>query len=337
MSTARATLVIGFPGELARRAALELAHRERPVRLLVQPTSEPEAEAFVAALPGGSRPVVGDLEHIDLGLPGPDYLALARDLESIVLAELPAPPHPEETAPPGSDTIREVLELARAAPTLAHAIVLSHVDVAGDFSGRFAERDLDLGQRFHGPAQSERHHVERVCHRFAGELPLTVVRAGWVVGPAPGLAPLIALVLAAGSELARHASCRLALAGIDNLSRLLGALVDHPPAPGGRVLHAADPAFLRLDELEARIRAVAGELAPGSFDLQAGARRVLQRSTGSGQWSPREFFSRQPLATIETTWTERFLADRGLPTVALEPGEMDRWIEHAIEEIVGLR
>lgn len=337
MSSARASLVIGFPGELARRTAAELARRGRAVRLLVPPTIGAEAEAFAASLPHGPRLVAGDLEHIDLGLPGSEYLALAEELDSIVLAELPGVPRPEETAPSSRDAIREVLELARAAPALAHAIVLSHVDVAGDFPGRFAERDLDLGQRFHGPSQRERHLAEVVCRRFLGEIPLTVVRGGWVVGPVPGLVPLIALVLAAGNDLPRYASRRLALAGVDGLSRLLGALVDRPPAPGGRVLHAADPAFLQVDELESRIRAAARDLAPGSFDLAAGARRLLQRATGNGQWSPREFFQAQPVARIETTWTERFIADQGLATVALDPRETDQWIEHAIEEIVGLR
>jgi len=337
LSDTGASLVIGFPGELARRTSAELARRGQAVLLLVRPAIEAEAATFAATIANRPRLVFGDLDHIDLGLPGSEYVALARELKSIVLAELPAAPRPEEKAPSGRDAIRELLELARFAPALAHVIVLSHVDVAGDFPGRFAERDLDLGQRFHDQSQRERYLAERVCRRFNSELPLTVVRGGWVVGPVPELVPLVALVLAAGNDLARYASRRLTLAGIDGLSRLISALVDHPPEHGGRVLHAADPALLQVDELELRIRAAARNIAPGSFDLQAGARRLLQRATGNGQWSLREFFQLLPVARIETAWTERFIADRGLSTVALDPRETDQWIEHAIEEIVGLR
>jgi nucleoside-diphosphate-sugar epimerase len=331
------SLVIGFPGEPARRVAAELARRGRTVRVLTPPALEADAAAFAGDLPGEAHPVLGDLDHIDLGLPGNEYLALAKELESVVLAEPPAPALPEEAAPSGRDTMREVLELACAAPGLAHAVILSHVDVAGDFPGSFAERDLDVGQRFTVPSQRNRFLAERLCRRFSERLPLTVVRSGWLVGSGPGLAQVYTLILSAGDDLAKWADRRLVLAGVDGLSRLLGAVVDCPPPPGGRVLHAVDPAFPRVEDLVERLRVAARDLAPASFDLAAGARRSLQRSPAHERWSAPEFFGRQPKARIESTWSTRFAEAHGLPSVALTPTGSDELIEHTIEEIVGLR
>jgi len=337
MIAAPESMVIGFPGVVARRVAARLSGRGRAVRLLAPPGLEAEASAFAAALPGEALAVFGDLAHIDLGLPGPAYLELAAGLESIVLAATPGPPRPDEAAASGAEEIREVLELALSAPGLAHVVVLSHVDVAGDFDGSFAENDLDLGQRFPGPAGGERLVVERICRRFWPRIPLTVIRGGWAVGPDPDLAPVVAMLLAAGEEIERHAGCRLALSGVDGLSALLGDVVDHPPAAGGRVLHAVDPAFPAVEDLLRRTTAGIRDLAPGSFDLAAGAGRMLRRAADGVRWHPREFLQRQPRARIETAWTRSFCDSRGLPSVALGARETDELIEHAIEGIVGLR
>lgn len=337
MSASGAVLVIGFPGEIARRTAAELARRGRSVRILAPPGTEDGAAAFAAGLSGPATVVAGDARLIDFGLPGSDYLALAAEIDGIVLAEPPAPPGHDHDAPPGREAIREIFELGVAASNPAHAVILSQVDVAGDFRGRFAERDLELGQRFEGESQRERFGAERVCRRLAGRLPMTVVRAGWAVGPAAGLVPVAELVLAAGDDIERCRDRRLALAAASGLSGLLACLAGLPPGPEGRVLHAVDPALPTVGEFAQRVRTGARGVAPASFDLEAGARRLLQRAPGAVRWAPREFFERQPRARIETAWSEGFLAANGLPGVGLGPDGMTAVIEHAIEGIVGLR
>ena len=365
MSAAPDALVIGFPSALASRLAGQLARSGRRVRLLCPPHAVRERERLARDLDC----LEGSTDRIDFGLAGGPYLELADEVAEVYVAELPAPPGDEPPPVRGRRVAREVVELALAARKLRHLLVLSHVDVAGTFFGRFAERDLEVGQRFGDAGQEERYRAERVYRRFAGDLPITVARAGWVLGTAPGagICPLPQLLLAAGDEIGKAADRRLALTDLDGLVTALAGLAEHPPVGGGRVLHLLDPAAPEVAQLHERVTRTAGELVPGGFDLATGARRALRESAERGawsaglpgapgregrwstregrgsprdwrRWSPRDFFRRQPArARFETAFTRGVVDRLGLPIGAVEDERFEQLIEHAVEQIVGFR
>src|SRR5262249_49690144 len=82
-------LVTGFPAFTARRLTERMLARtaDDRVYLLVRDQVRNEADGFVASLPPSSASrlqiIEGDVADMDLGLPGPDYKALAAELTAI--------------------------------------------------------------------------------------------------------------------------------------------------------------------------------------------------------------------------------------------------------------
>jgi nucleoside-diphosphate-sugar epimerase len=340
VSAARGTaFVLGLPGELARLTAANLAEGgEHALRLLAPAEGASAALDLATAGGGDARVVEGDLGRIDFGLEGSAYLDLAEETTLICSAILPPPPGSADEYEIARAAAREVLELARAAPRLEHLVVVSHLDVAGRFSGAFAERDLQLGQSFRGVDQEERFRAEQIYRRFADELPVTIVRCGWVAGPGEGTCPLVHLLLAIADDPGKEGERPLLVTEIRSLARVLAGVLTVPPSRGGRTLHLIDGGIETAGELAATVRALAAELVPAGFDLIAGARRVLKRGGLSYNWSYREFFRRQPSrARFESSWTERFLKEQGLPRPELDDALLVQLVENAVEEIVGFR
>ena len=83
------SLVTGFPAFTARRLVERLLARTADDRvfLLTREKFRNDAVAFQALLPPSSRArlriVEGDVGDMDLGLPGPDYKALAAEVTAI--------------------------------------------------------------------------------------------------------------------------------------------------------------------------------------------------------------------------------------------------------------
>ena len=83
------SLVTGFPAFTARRMVERLLARtaDDRVLMLVRDKFKNDAVAFQALLPPSSRArlrlVEGDVADMDLGLPGPDYKALAAEITAI--------------------------------------------------------------------------------------------------------------------------------------------------------------------------------------------------------------------------------------------------------------
>ncbi|MDJ0762295.1 MAG: hypothetical protein QNJ97_04845 [Myxococcota bacterium] len=312
--------IIGFPEDVPRQVALSLAKRENTaVQLLVSPQHRAEADAFVSRAPENLAVVVGTPWQIDFGLSGADYLSLADRVSIILYLKAPAPPGTTGLHRGAWTATREIIELALAAPQLSHIVALSHLDVAGNAGGVFAEQDLSVGQHFTDPGQEDRFRSERVFRRFMDPFPITVVRSGWILGQGLGQCPLIELMLAA-EDLSQISSkdpqSRLWAIDASSAVRLLLDIVDLVPADRGRTLHMTFKDMPPLATLVPSVKAKARDIAGTDVDLAAGARWALRKSNASTKWSVREFFKHHPFKPrFTTTYTSHILeaCGRALP------------------------
>ena len=300
-------LVTGFPALPARALVRELVHGDVPARvhLLVPADRGAEAEAFVRELrPLGSSVdlLEGDAVRMDLGLPGRQYVALAREVD--VLANLydvsPLSDGDDEgygglygkLGEPAELTVRAVEEAiefaAAAAPRLRHLVQLGSITVAGDHEGVWTEEDLSAGQRHRSAAELCRYRAERLLWRERDRVPFTIVRvgpllgdsrtgeAGWYHGPYD----LPELLLSLPSSPVRwgvRPPAGLHVVPVDHAARVMRAVGLAPPERSG-VLHVVPPGRVPLARLREALEA-GGEGPPR---LPRPVRERLRRRWGSG-------------------------------------------------------
>ncbi len=334
--------VTGFPGALSLEVAARLASRDAAeVRLLVSEDHLNEAKIFTSAQSDNISIVEGSSDRIDFGLSGADFLSLAEQVTAIVHLALPHAPGSSLKKPGTRAMAREVIELGLAAKRLTNIVVLSHLDVAGTAAGIFAERDLDVGQSFTGPAGEDRFRGERVYRRFMDALPITVARTGWIAGQGVGLCPLVDLLLAVEDPSAlslKDPESMLHAIDLHSLAELLAQIAGADSMAGARTLHLTFAQMPTLLTLLEKAHTTARELAPAGYEFSAGARRVLRRKKTSARWSMREFFKRQPYrSSILTTLTERRLEQRGLELPKLSDAVLKRLVADGLTNIVGAK
>jgi nucleoside-diphosphate-sugar epimerase len=75
-----------------------------------------------------------------------------------------------------------VIELARDVSRLERVVHWSTAMVSGDRKGTFYEDDLEAGQKFHNAHERTRYEAERLMRTAMRQLPITVVRPGFIVG-----------------------------------------------------------------------------------------------------------------------------------------------------------
>lgn len=209
-------LLTGFPA-LRARAVLEALLAEQ-VRLkvvaIVHEERFAEAEARLQEL-GEERALRvelrrGDPVAMDFGLGGPEYLELAARVQVVHAAYSVLDPsvNGDVCEAINIGAAREVIELARAARTPPRVVWYSSLFVSGNRRGRVFERELEAGQAFRNRAEKSLAIAERMLRQ--SEIPLTVLRAGHLVGAAPGGEvetltggpyPLVALLASAPAEL----------------------------------------------------------------------------------------------------------------------------------------
>ena len=335
----RTALILGFPAEPACSVALALASgNEISVEVIVRPSDLPRARTQIRREGAKIEIIEGDWNHIDFGLSGERFTRLCDQVSSIYSLVPPCSYTDGDDLTSAKTTGREVLELALAAKNLRQVVVLSHLDVAGNHKGTFREVDLVVGQRFDGGATKMRLAAERVYRRHFGEVPISVIRSGWIVGEGEDLCPLVHLCLAAAESTPWEGNGQLILTDLDYLVDVVVGLKDVDPDPEGRTLHLISRFGGDTGELVNRISAAAREHVPKGFDLAAGARRALSRLDKTCGWSAGTFFKRRmSAARFEADWTEEFLRSRGLPLPTQEPSKLDRMVTIALEEIVGFR
>ncbi len=340
MSDAGGTaLILGFPAEPACRVALGLASgNEMSIEVVVRPSDLPRAKERIRREGANIEIIEGDWNHIDFGLSGERFRRLSDQVSSIYSLVPPCSYTDGDDLASAKITGREVLELALVAKNLGQVVVLSHLDVAGNHRGTFREVDLDVGQRFDGESAKMRLAAERVYRRRFGEIPITVIRSGWIVGEGEDLCPLVHLCLAAAESTPWEGNGQLILTDLDYLVDVVVGLEDIDPDPGGRTLQLISPFRDDTTEIVDEISVLAREQVPAGFDLAAGARRALSRMDKTCRWSAGAFFKRRmSAARFETAWTEEFLRSRGLPLPVEEPSKLARMVTSALEEIVGYR
>ena len=251
-------LITGFPGLRARAlsAALLAGDRDARVTLLVHPKRRADAEAALFGLLAAERVtiLIGDAAAIDLGLAGAAYRELAESVRVIhhayQVVDLDA--SAEVARNLNVAGVREMIELAKAAKRLERLVHHSSVFVSGNRSGLVLETELARGQEFRSPVEESLALAEQMLARHA-TLPVTIVRAPWVVGDSltgevdrlDGVYPL--LVFLAGAQrgvalpLPPRPTATLYTVPVDYLARAARALAANPGALH-KTVQLVDPA-----------------------------------------------------------------------------------------------
>lgn len=175
-------LVTGATGFIGRRLVARLLNRPDTgtVYALVRPTSKNNLAALFETAPGSERlvPVTGDLAEQGLGIAPGELDPIDHLVHLAASYDLTAGEEANRTA--NVDGTRNVLEFARQA-RIGRLHHVSSIAVAGEHTGRFTERDFDLGQRFTSPYHATKFLAEQLV-RAQPDVPFTVYRPSAVVG-----------------------------------------------------------------------------------------------------------------------------------------------------------
>ncbi len=194
-----AVLLTGASGFVGMELLARYLERgQRRVIALVRAPSDVGARARIDALlsnlfgargahyAGRVESLAADLTAPRLGLAPARYDTIARRATTIVhcAASVSFAISLEQARGINLEGTRRMLELADQAQDHGGLTRYAHVStayVAGTHDGRFAEADLDLGQRFHNPYEQSKFEAERLV-RSHRRLPFTILRPSIVVG-----------------------------------------------------------------------------------------------------------------------------------------------------------
>ena len=343
-------LVTGFPRLLAKLIVVELlADPDTHVTLLVRARWMSEAGDFIAALQNGHdrvERVEGDVTSIDLGLGGAEFVDLARRTTSIHHAAqvtYEGIDH-RRTAAVNVQGTREVLEFAHSAVAhggLRRLVAYTSILVAGDREGIFAERDLDVGQRFRSHVEETLYHSELLLRTGEGVIPTTVLRPSIVVGHShtgeidvfDGPYLFVLLLLSSPVDLTLPLPARgdmpLNLVPVDYVARA-GVVLGREPAATARTLHLVDPNPLSARAVFERIARSAGRRLPRGF-VPINITRTLLRTPGLERFarSPRAFLERLAARTTYTSEGAREL----LAPSAIEFPRFEAYVDPLVEHV----
>lgn len=286
------------------------------------------------------RAVQGNLLEPELGIARDDRDRLLGGVDRIIhcAASISFDSPLEQARAINVDGVARVVELAReiaAGGRLRRLVHVSTAYVSGRHSGRFHERDLDVGQEFRNSYERSKHEAEHLL-REAGELPTVVARPSIVVGHrASGWTPAFNVIYwpirAAERGLLREVPARpdsiVDFVPVDYVTDGLIALLDDPKAEGTYHLVAGEHALSagELAELHssllgrAPVRLVGGDAAADlpqgaeayipyfdvrcSFD-DARMRAILKR-VGLEKPRPRDYLGRLIAYAHRTRWGKR--------------------------------
>jgi nucleoside-diphosphate-sugar epimerase len=179
--------VTGYPGFIGKRLVAHIARSDPSGRiyLLVQPKFLDEAHRYVEQISGAEIEILaGDVVDMHLGLSGDEYTRLCAEVTDVFhLAAIFYLGVPRDMAwRVNVDGTRNVIELARESPRLRRLNHFSTCYVSGDRVGVIAEDELDMGQTFRNAYEETKYHAEKLVHRAAESLPITIYRPSTVVG-----------------------------------------------------------------------------------------------------------------------------------------------------------
>jgi thioester reductase-like protein len=348
-------LVTGYPGFRARRVLEELLASEAnaSARLVIPPRQLEPAEAALARLPAVERGRVavleGDTPHLDMGLSGAEYRALAAELTRIE--------HCHQVLEIGTDHgtaesvnvagMREVLELGRAVERLESIVVHSSARVSGNRTGLVVEDELNRGQSFPDAVSETLARAERMARRAMTSLPVVVVRPTEVVGAAAtgetgdldGLYVLLLHMLSSpedwGSELEPHVDLPLDMIPVDYLVRTAHHL-GRGATYARRTYHLPSPRPPSVRRVAELLRASVERIYPGVAIAPSTVLAFLSAPAS-------RLFARGPKALIEafasrarydTHHTDEALRPFGIACPPFE-GYVDALVTHLMTRLLG--
>jgi thioester reductase-like protein len=306
------TLLTGFPSFLARRLAAHILEEEPGtlVYAIVRSKFAHEAQTTVDTWPKNMRSrfimIEGDAAAMDLGLSGVEFRALSGEIDRIHHAAqvtyLGVDPRTAKQL--NVDGTGEVIELARASPSLKCLVLHSTAEVAGDRTGVVREDELEAGQRFPTFIAETRARAEKLARHAMTDVPIAVVRPATIVGDSlngeidrfDGPYLLILLIVTTPAEIAVPLPGRgdspLNLVPIDFVVRAARALGRHPRAPG-RTFHLVDPNPLTAKRIFDLVARASDRPAPRGF-IPTNLTKALLRTPGLERFakSPRAFVDR---------------------------------------------
>jgi thioester reductase-like protein len=290
-----------------------------------------------------------------MGLSGPEYGEISRRLTCIQhLGQAVGPTFGKEPFEElNVGTMREVLELALAAPRLTAVVAHSSVAVSGDRQGLVDEAELVCGQRFSGPGPATLARAELMARRRMDRLPIVIVRSGQVVGSTTtgatdaleGVYLLILLILNSPQDLSvllpDWGDVPLHVLPVDHFVRAADALSQQPAALG-QTLHLTDPrpmtvrlAFNRCMKIRERMAEEGIGLPPASALLRKDG--VLRDSLQAILWRPRTFINASfRKVRYATSTADRLLADIGLACPPLE-SYFERLVRHVVHAVTPVK
>lgn len=302
-------LLTGFPSFAARKMCEELV-RSGPrtfVHAVVQQKFEAEAREALDALTLDERRRVnlleGDAAAMDLGLSGPEWRMVASEIDRIhhmaQISYLGAERQLAERVNLGG--AREVLELARAAPSLECLVFHSTAHVSGDRTGLVLEGELQKGQQFRNVVEETMARAEKLVRSAMPKVPVAIVRPTIVVGDSKtgevdrfdGPYFLILLIVTSPPDfplpLPGAPDAQLNLVPVDYYVRAACAIGRDPRAPG-RTCHIGDPSALPARRVFELVAAAGGRRTPRGF-IPANLTKALLRTPGIDRLakSPRAF------------------------------------------------
>jgi thioester reductase-like protein len=245
----------GFIGMELLARYLERSDREVivPVRAGGQAEASARLDAVLENLFGSrgrhyaSRllPLAADLTLPGLGLAVGDRDRIVSSVSTIVHCaasvsfELPLQ-RARQINVTGTRRMLELAELVHDRGALDCYAHLSTAYVAGTHPGRFAERNLEVGQAFHNSYEQSKFEAERLVHEHP-DLPSTILRPSIVVGDRTSgwtaafnvlYWPLRALSRGLFTEVPAIASAPVDVVSVDYVADAAYALSEQPPATG---------------------------------------------------------------------------------------------------------
>ena len=273
-------------------------------------------------LPPGVRPVQGDLLRGPLDLP--DARVVVHCAAAVGFSQ-----SLEEARAINVDGTRRVLAAAAAMPSLERFVHVSTAYVAGTHDGVFAERDLDVGQRFRNTYEQTKHEAEHLV-RESG-LPVRVVRPSIVVGEsATGWTssfnvlypPLQALARGLARRIPADPQAIVDVVPVDHVADVIAAAMSWSSGPdtlhavaGDKALRAQDLGALAAAELGVAMPEFdpdGGDLPPGGLEVYAPYFTVRTRfdaahARGLGLEAPPldSYLGRLLAFAVEARWGKR--------------------------------
>jgi len=289
----RTVLVTGFPVDVARRLARELAAGGERVLLLSRTKFLREAEAFAVELRRLHETAVievieGDILELDLGLAGARIRQLHAEIEEIhhIAAISYLGISAGRMRSVNVEGLRELLEVALGCSKLRRLCLWSTAFVAGARSGTVYEDELVLGQSFRNAYEQTKAEAEILARSAMAKLPITVVRPAIVIGDSvtgevsrlDGPYPLIQAIAQAREgrtvPLPGRGTFPLHLVPVDYVVRAALYLTRHPAAEGG-TYHLVDEAPLSARQFFDAVADAAGRPRPSVFLPSGLARAAL--------------------------------------------------------------